>query len=334
MRNKIIEMLKNADGGFISGEDIAAKLDVSRTAIWKHIRKLRATGYDIISKENRGYSLKELPDLLLPENILPELNTKIIAADNSRVIYLECTESTNKTAKKIAAEGAVEGTVIIAEEQTGGKGRLERDFFSPKRKGILFSLILRPNCLPKDAPKFTLLAAVALVKAMEKFNLNAKIKWPNDIIFDGRKVVGILTEMSAEIGRVNYIVIGIGINANISREEFPENIRDIAASLYEMNGNKKISRVNIFRAILEELDKIYCEINSDGFEKIFKLWREYNATLGRDVKVISAESGEIFFGKAIDIDEEGALIVEVDGEQKKVFAGDVSIRNVNYNDKP
>lgn len=329
MRKKILEMLKRADGNFISGEDLAANFDVSRAAVWKHINKLRETGYNIVSRENCGYSLQELPDLLLPENILPELNTKVIAVDKSRMIYLECTESTNKFAKKIAAEGAPEGTVIVAEEQTGGKGRLERDFFSPKSKGILFSLILRPNCLPKDAPKFTLLAAVALVKAMEKFNLQAGIKWPNDIMFDGRKVVGILTEMSAEIERVNYIVIGIGINANIRREEFPENIRNIAASLYEMNGNKKISRINFFCAVLEELDKLYRETNLNGFEKIFELWRKYNITLNREVKVISAESGEIFFGKAVDIDEDGALIVEVDGKRKKVYAGDVSIRNAN-----
>lgn len=329
MRKKILEMLKRADGNFISGEDLAANFDVSRAAVWKHINKLRETGYNIVSRENCGYSLQELPDLLLPENILPELNTKVIAVDKSRMIYLECTESTNKFAKKIAAEGAPEGTVIVAEEQTGGKGRLERDFLSPKSKGILFSLILRPNCLPKDAPKFTLLAAVALVKAMEKFNLQAGIKWPNDIMFDGRKVVGILTEMSAEIERVNYIVIGIGINANIRREEFPENIRNIAASLYEMNGNKKISRINFFCAVLEELDKLYRETNLNGFEKIFELWRKYNITLNREVKVISAESGEIFFGKAVDIDEDGALIVEVDGKRKKVYAGDVSIRNAN-----
>ena len=329
MREKIIEMLKKADGDFISGEDIATRLDVSRTAVWKHMKKLKEKGYHIISRENRGYKLKELPDLLLPENILPELHTKIFATDNSRMLYFDCTESTNKIAKKIAADGALEGTVIIAEEQTGGKGRLNRDFFSPKYEGILFSLILRPNCLPKDAPKFTLLAAVALVRAMEKFNLHAGIKWPNDIIFDGRKVVGILTEMSAEIGRVNYIVIGIGINANITREEFPKNICNIATSLYEMNGNKKISRINFFRAVLEECDKIYCEMIADGFDKIFELWRKYNITLGRDVKIISAESGESFFGKAIDIDEDGALIVEVDGEQRKVYAGDVSLRVKN-----
>lgn len=329
MRKKIVEMLKNTDGEFISGENIAAKLNISRTAVWKHMKKLKEKGYEIISRENRGYRLKEVPDLLLSENILPALDTKIFAADSSRMIYLECTESTNKIAKKIAADGALEGTVIVAEEQTGGKGRFDRNFFSPKRKGILFSLILRPSCLPKDAPKFNLLAAVALVKAMEKFNLHAGIKWPNDIMFDGRKVVGILTEMSAEIGRVNYIVIGAGINANIRREEFPENIRNIAASLYEMNGNEKISRINFFRAVLEECDKLYREIISDGFEKIFALWRKYNITLNREVKVTSAESGEIFFGKAIDIDEEGALIVEVDGEQKKVYAGDVSVRNAN-----
>lgn len=329
MRKKIIDMLKKADGGFVSGEDIAEKLDVSRTAIWKHIQKLKKKGYDIISRENRGYSLQKLPDLLEPENILPELKTKIICTDSSQMIYFDSTESTNKVAKKIASEGALEGTVIVAEEQSGGKGRLERSFFSPKGKGILFSLILRPNCLPKDAPKFTLMAAVALVLALEKFNLHANIKWPNDIIFDGKKLVGILTELSAEIGRVNYIVIGVGVNANIRREEFPEELQNIAASICEMNGGENISRIKLFRAILEECDELYREIISNGFDKIFELWRKYNLTLGREVKVISAESGEIFFGKAIDIDKEGALIVEADGKRKTVYAGDVSVRNAN-----
>ena len=163
MRKKIVEMLKDAEGKFISGEDIAAKLNVSRTAIWKHIKKLKEKGYTIDSKENRGYSLREIPDILSPEIVMHELNTKIIGANSDRMIYLESAESTNNFAKKIACQGAKEGTVVVAEEQTGGKGRLERKFFSPKFKSILFSVILRPNCLPKDAPKFTLMAAVAII---------------------------------------------------------------------------------------------------------------------------------------------------------------------------
>ena len=223
----------------------------------------------------------------------------------------------------MASDGAADGTIIVAEEQTGGKGRLQRNFFSPKEKGIWFSVILRPQCTPKDAPKFTLMAAVAVVKMLERFNLQAKIKWPNDILYDGRKLVGILTEMSAEIDHVNYIVVGIGINVNLRREEFPADIREIAASLSEMAG-ENLSRVEIFRALLEEIDKLY--INYD-FDEIFKLWRQYNITLGKKVTVLSAESGDIFTGQAVDIDAEGALIVDTADGRKIVYAGDVSIRD-------
>lgn len=326
MRNKILEMLRNADGKYISGESIANNFNISRTAVWKHIQKLKDTGYNIESFGSRGYSLPELPDLLLPEIIQDNLNTKIIGAN--QFFYFDSTDSTNNVAKKLAADNATDGTVVVAEEQTGGKGRLERKFFSPKNKSILFSLILRPKCLPKDAPKFTLMAAVAIILAMKKFNLSAGIKWPNDIIFDNRKIVGILTEMSAAIEQIHYIVIGAGINVNISAAEFPADIKKIAASLAEINHGEKISRIDFFRAVLEECDKLYAEINLNGFNKIFELWRKYNITLNRDVKVISAESGEIFFGKAIDIDSDGALKVSTDTEIKTVYAGDVSVRNI------
>ena len=319
MKTKILEMLRSASKNFVSGESIAEKLEVSRTAIWKHIQSLRKRGYKISSSERLGYKLDETPDLLLPEIVQYGLQTEIIAAEN-KVIYKNSVDSTNELAKKLAAEGALDGTIIVAEEQTGGKGRLQRNFFSPKEKGIWFSVILRPQCLPKDAPKFTLMAAVAVAQAMEKFNLRAEIKWPNDILFDGRKLVGILTEMSAEIGHVNYIVVGIGIN--VRREEFPAAIREIATSLSEMAG-ENLNRVEFFRALLEEIDKLYIENN---FDTVFKLWRKYNITLGKKVTVLSAESGDIFTGLAVDIDAEGALIVDSGGEKKIVYAGDVSIR--------
>lgn len=321
MKTKILEMLRSASKNFVSGESIAEKLEVSRTAIWKHIQSLRKRGYKISSSERLGYKLDETPDLLLPEIVQYGLQTEIIAAEN-KIVYKNSIDSTNELAKKLAAEGAADGTIIVAEEQTGGKGRLQRNFFSPKEKGIWFSIILRPQCLPKDAPKFTLMAAVAVARAMEKFNLRAEIKWPNDILFDGRKLVGILTEMSAEIGHVNYIVVGIGINVNVRREEFPAAIREIATSLSEMAG-ENLNRVEFFRAVLEEIDRLYIENN---FDTVFKLWRKYNITLGKKVTVLSAESGEIFTGLAVDIDAEGALIVDSGGEKKIVYAGDVSIR--------
>ena len=322
LKKKILEMLKNAGANFVSGENIAEIMNVSRTAIWKHVQSLRKRGYQISSSERLGYKLDKIPDLLLPEIVQSELDTKIIGVN---YIYKNSVKSTNELAKKLAYDGAASGTVIVAEEQTGGKGRFERNFFSPKEKGIWFSVILRPQCMAKDAPKFTLMAAVALARAMERFNLHAEIKWPNDIIFDGRKLVGILTEMSAEIGHINYIVVGIGINVNISRAEFPESIREIAASLSEMAG-ENLSRTKFFRAVLEEFDKLYTTKN---FDEVFKLWRKYNNTLGKKVTVLSAETGDIFTGMAVDIDADGALIVDTDNGRKIVYAGDVSIRPAN-----
>ena len=323
MRKTIVEMLKNSGSNFISGESIAGALGISRTAVWKHIQKLRDSGYEIISRERQGYKLKDAPDLLLPSEIQIGLETKIIGKD---MHYYPSVDSTNRVAKALAYHGAQDGTIVVAEEQTGGKGRLERNFYSPRGKGIWFSVILRPNFSPHDAPKFTLMSAVAVAEAMSRFNLQAQIKWPNDILFDGRKLVGILTEMSGEIGKIAYIVIGVGINVNITREEFPEDLKPIAASLSEMNGDS-ISRVKFFRAVLEEFDKLYQMVTKFGFGKIIERWRKYNITLGKNVRVIAAADGtESFTGKAVDLDETGALIVETAYGLKTVYAGDVSIR--------
>lgn len=323
MRMMIVEMLKGAGDGFVSGESIAGYLGISRTAVWKHIQKLRECGYEIISRERCGYRLKDAPDLLLPSEIQIGLDTKIIG---KKMDYHPSVDSTNRVAKARAYHGAEEGTIVVAEEQESGKGRLERTFYSPRGKGIWFSVILRPKILPKEAPKCTLMAAVAVAEAMARFNLKAEIKWPNDIMFDGRKLVGILTEMTGEISKITYMVIGIGINVNISRDEFPEDLRDIATSLSEMNG-ENLSRVELFRAVLEEFDKLYCEVCESGFDKVIELWKGYNVTLGKNVRVISAsEDGKIFTGKAVNLNADGALVVETAQGLRTVYAGDVSIR--------
>ena len=322
MRKTIVEMLKNAGDNFISGESIAGDLGISRTAVWKHVQKLRENGYEILSRERRGYKLKDAPDLLLPSEIQIGLNTKIIG---SEMDYHPSVDSTNRVAKALAYHGAQEGTIVVAEEQTGGKGRLERTFFSPRGKGIWFSIFLRPKFSVKDAPKCTLMAAVAVAEAMNRFNLKAEIKWPNDIMFDGRKLVGILTEITGEISKITYIVVGIGINVNIKRDEFPEELRPIAASLCEISG-KEISRVELLRAVLEEFDKLYIEINENGFDKVIDRWKKYNITLGKEVRVISISDGENFTGKAVDLNHDGALVVETKQGLRAVYAGDVSIR--------
>lgn len=323
MRKTIVEMLKRAGNEFISGESIAGELKISRTAVWKHIQKLREHGYEILSRERCGYKLKDAPDLLLPSEIQIGLDTQVVGVE---MHYEPSVDSTNRVAKALAYHGAKDGTIVVAEEQTGGKGRRERNFYSPRGKGIWFSVVLRPKILPKDAPQLTLMTAVAVAEAMNRFNLKLGIKWPNDLLFDGRKIVGILTEMTGEIGRIAYIVVGVGINVNISRDEFPEEIRPVAASLCEMSG-EELSRVQILRAVLEELDKLYREVNANGFGEILKRWRKYNVTLGKNIRVISAiEDGENFEGKAVDLDADGALIIETPEGRRTVYAGDVSIR--------
>lgn len=322
MRKEILELLRQAGNQYISGEEIAGRLGVSRTAVWKHIRELRDSGYEIVSQSRSGYSLKEAPDRLLASEIQHNLNTKCIGIN---FVCHDSIASTNDEAKTLALHGAIEGTVVVAEQQNGGKGRLDRKFFSPPGKGIWFSVILRPPFLPQEAPKCTLLAAVAVARAMQEFNLQANIKWPNDIMFENKKLVGILTEMSAEMERINYIVIGIGINVNIMPEEFPQDIRDTATSLAIMKG-EKLPRVKFFQAVLRALDDLYLEVLTDGFGVVMQEWRKYSITLGQKVRVIGARDGEVFLGTAADIDAEGALLVETENGCRRVLAGDVSIR--------
>ena len=320
MRSSILELLRSAGAEYISGEEIASRLGVSRTAVWKHIRELREAGYDIVSHSRSGYSLREAPDRLLPNEVQHGLMTKYIG---KKIVYYEEINSTNIEAKKLAAEGAPEGTVVVSEAQNTGRGRMERGFFSPKGKGIWFSVILRPDFLPQEAPKCTLLAAVSVARAMKKFGLKAGIKWPNDILYEGKKLVGILTEMNAEMDRINYIVIGTGINVNIMPEDFPEDIRKAATSLAIMKGDT-LPRVQFFREVLQAMEDLYELVRTEGFAPVMEEWKQYTITLGQEVNVIGIR--ETFSGVAADIDAEGALLVDTPEGRRRVLAGDVSIR--------
>ena len=325
MRRKILELLHKQGKKCISGEEIARQLGVTRSAVWKHITELREAGYNIVSYPKSGYSLVETPDKLLAAEIARNLGTKVVGTN---IIALDEIDSTNNEAKRLAAKGAAEGTIVVAEQQTGGKGRLERHFFSPAGKGIWFSVILRPKFLPQEAPKCTLMAAVAVAEAMARFGLTPAIKWPNDLLYENKKLVGILTEMSAEMDGINYIVIGTGINVNINAADFPADIKETAASLAMMKG-ENIPRVEFFREVLRAFDRNYQSVKENGFEEVFKKWRQYSITLGQEVKVIGVRgdsSGEVFYGTAVDIDNDGALIVDTEAGRRKVLAGDVSIR--------
>jgi biotin--[acetyl-coA-carboxylase] ligase len=320
MRSDVLELLREA-GGYVSGEKMAEQLGVTRAAVWKKIAALRDAGYDISSAPRSGYILRSAPDRLIEPEIVKGLQTKLVGRE---IICYDAVDSTNIVLKELARQGAENGTVVVADTQGTGRGRMERAFFSPPGKGIWVSILLRPDFLPQEAPKCTLMAAVAVAQAMEKFGLRAAIKWPNDILHDGRKLVGILTEMSAEMDRVNYIVIGIGINVNIAEEDFPEELRPIATSLMQMKG-EPLSRVAFLQELLRALDVLYADVQRAGFAPVLAAWKKYAVTLGQQVRVLGP-GGETFEGTAADIDAEGALLIDTEEGQRRVLAGDVSIR--------
>ena len=323
MRNEILDYFRKADGNFVSGQQISKDLHVSRTAIWKHINVLKERGYIFESSTRKGYRLIYAPNLLTPLVIDSALHTETFGR---HVVYLESTQSTNEEAKKIAREGAEEGTIVVAEEQITGHGRLARGFYSPFAKGIWFSLILRPKFFPMEASKCTLLAAVGVCRGIRRMGLaDAGIKWPNDILVHGKKLVGILTLMSASMEKIDYIIMGIGINTGIKKNEFPEDFREGATSF--LNEGINVSRKDLLAAILGELEKEYSIAQEEGFDKVLDDWRALSVTLGQEVRVIFGDDS--YTGKAVDIDRDGCLLVNTGSEVKRVIAGDVSIRPVD-----
>lgn len=322
MRKRILELLRNKGGEPLSGEEISRVLEVSRTAIWKHIQALKQDGYNIESVPKRGYILLEAPNRLFPQEILSRLETTWLGRN---ICYRDEVDSTNSLAKALANEGCPNGLLVVAEAQGAGRGRLARGWISPYAKGIWFSVVLKPPFLPQEASKCTLLAAVAVVKAINNIaGVKAAIKWPNDILLLGRKLVGILTEMNAEFGHINYVVIGTGINTNATPEDYPEEVRPLAVSVADA-ATEDFSRVDLLAAILKNMEELYELAVAEGFGPVLQEWRKYSCTLGQQVKVIAPDM--TYFGRAVDIDEEGLLLVEKeDGAIEKVVAGDVSIR--------
>jgi len=322
MRNRVLELLRASGNEAVSGEEISRQLDISRTAVWKHIQTLKNDGYDIDSLPKRGYILKKIPNRLYPQEIMACLQTKWLG---HAICYEDLVDSSNNVGKKLANEGCPDGLIVVAEEQGAGKGRLSRGWISPHAKGIWFSVILKPSFLPEEASKCTLMAAVAVVKAVNKIKgVNAAIKWPNDILLNGKKLVGILTEMNAEFGHINHIVIGIGINTNATPEDYPEEVKALAVSVADA-AEEPFTRVGLLCDILKNMEELYEQACQQGFTPVFEEWRKYSCTLGQEVKVIAPDM--TYFGTALDIDEQGLLIVrKIDGSLEKVVAGDVSIR--------
>jgi BirA family biotin operon repressor/biotin-[acetyl-CoA-carboxylase] ligase len=319
MRDSILKALQQE--GHVSGEQLGERLNISRTAVWKHVNELRRIGYQIDSSPRTGYSFIKSPDLVIPEEIALGLNTTIMGR---RILYREEVTSTQDEAGEAARKGAEEGVVVISERQTKGRGRKGRLWASPPREGVYFSAILRPNLRPNQIIQIPLIAGVAVCKAIRKVTpLEPRIKWPNDIIVGGKKVAGILAEMSCDMDRVDHIVLGIGVNVNTRCSLLPEPTRGIATSLAERCG-EYVSRVRLVQSILAEFDALYTVFLASGFDALREDWKALDSTVGSWVKVSDAE-GEIK-GKALDIDGEGFLLVRKEnGNVKRVISGDVSL---------
>ncbi len=315
IEEKILEYFKTCQDGYVSGEELSRNLGVSRTAIWKHIERLRDSGYDILALPHLGYKLISTPDRLTEIELKLGLGTKFIG--QTMYSYDEI-GSTNDIAIKLAEAGAKEGVVVIADSQIKGRGRLGRNWASPKGKGIYLSLILRPELTPGEIPKITLMAAVSVAKAVrDSSGLFALIKWPNDILINGKKISGILTEMSGETDKVHFVIIGIGINVNSKKDKLPEG----ASSILEELG-RNISRAELAKGLLKELEKNYLIFKEGKADFIIEKCREFSGILGKRVQASFKET--VIEGCAVDIDTEGALIIRLDsGFNERVLAGDV-----------
>lgn len=314
MKQKILDILKSTDG-YVSGERISEQLNISRAAVWKHIKKFKEDGYEIESVTNKGYRLISSPDLITESGIKNGLNTEFIG--RKLFIYDE-TDTTNERAK--ANSDAPEGSVFIAEVQTHGKGSRGRGWVSPRGTGIWHTILLKPDISPLEVSQITLVTGIAVCKAI---GLNSMIKWPNDIVIDGKKICGTLTEMSAEIDSVNYVICGTGINVNM--ESFDEEIADRATSMYLESG-KKYVRNEIIAKFLNEFEYYYKKFLDGGLGAILDEYKKYCVTIGRDVSVIFKK--ETVTGTAVDVDENGALVVDTASGIIRVTSGEVSVRGI------
>lgn len=323
MRNKVLKALLDNKGSFISGETISSSMGITRAAIWKHIKSLQHEGFIIETKPRLGYRLVRIPDILDRTALLESIDTIIMGRNLE--IY-DIIDSTNNRARELALADAPEGTLIVAETQLKGRGRLGRSWISPKGKGIWMSLVLRPDIPPDKAPGITTLVAVAIRRVLNQLTgLDIGIKWPNDIIVNGRKVCGILTEMHGDMDKIYYIVVGIGINANLEESDFPAELTKTATSLYISTG-QTVDRRSVIVQIMKEIENIYYQyIKYGNFEAILDECRRYSVTLNKPVIVIGRD--EEFEGFAINFDTDGSLLVKKqDGTITKVISGDVSVR--------
>jgi BirA family biotin operon repressor/biotin-[acetyl-CoA-carboxylase] ligase len=306
----------------VSGAELAEQLHISRAAVWARIEELRKVGYDIEAGPHFGYRLMGEPDALLADDLLARLGkTRLVGRD---IRVFEQTTSTNDVVEKLARDGVREGVVVFAESQTRGRGRLGRKWISPARKGLWFSILLRPNLRPQETTQLTLASATALRRAIfSQTRLPVAIKWPNDIFIHGKKVAGILTEMSAELDRVRHVIPGIGVDVNQDADEFPPELRKTATSL-KIESGESLSRAALATAILQELDQDYFRVCSGKFPEVAEEWVEHCETIGKDVTVQIGDRK--MRGRAESLDDDGSLVLRTEhGRLQRITGGDVTI---------
>jgi BirA family biotin operon repressor/biotin-[acetyl-CoA-carboxylase] ligase len=318
---KILSALReNADG--VSGAELAEQLGISRAAVWARIEELRSLDYEIEAGPHFGYRLVSAPDALHADDLLARLGkTKVIGRD---IRVFEQTTSTNDVIEKLARDGVKEGAVVFAESQTSGRGRLGRKWISPERKGLWFSILLRPDLRPQETTQLTVASAIALRRAIQsETGLKPEIKWPNDILVGGKKVAGILTELNAELDRVKHVILGIGVDVNLGAGEFPPELRKLATSL-KIESGRTIERPELAAAILRELDFDYARICSGKFAAVADEWEAQCATIGNDVTI--QIGGRKVRGRAESLDDDGALLVRTEhGHLERITGGDVTL---------
>jgi BirA family biotin operon repressor/biotin-[acetyl-CoA-carboxylase] ligase len=326
---RILQELKKRKGAFVSGEKLGQLLNISRAAVWKYINELRKEGYDIDSSSRKGYKYVSSGDIINGYEIKESLNTRRIG---KKVYFYESVDSTNNVAKRLATESNEEGVLVVADTQLSGRGRMGRKWISPSGSGIWMSVVLKPQISPEGAQLFTLAASIAVSKAIESVTgLKPRIKWPNDVILSGRKVCGILTEMSAETDKVNYVVIGIGINFTQTSDDFPAEIRSTAISilgaLAERENRQRVLRIDIIRETLSNLEQFYHMIEEERQKDIIDEWKRYSLVLGKRISV--TRGNREYECMAEDITTEGALVVKHDdGTAERIYSGEVSIKGI------
>jgi BirA family transcriptional regulator, biotin operon repressor / biotin---[acetyl-CoA-carboxylase] ligase len=313
----VLEVLRGAREP-ISGERLAAQMGLSRAAVWKHMHRLKDMGYTIEGSPRRGYRLLATPDKLLPDEVLQGLKTRKFRGP---VYHFETLDSTNNYAKELGARGAPEGTLVTAEAQTGGRGRLGRTWNSPPGVGLYVSVVLRPMLPPMELPQITLTTAVAVVRAVRRLTGGTPgIKWPNDLLINGQKLGGILTEMETESDRIRHAVVGLGLNVN--NPDFPPELAATATSLIRVVGSP-VPRVRLLQAWLEEFEDLYEQFLNRGFAEILPEWKDYTVTLGRPATV--RQGSQVLRGQAVDVAPDGALLLRtLDGEIVRVTSGEIT----------